>query len=90
MNERQLSVEGVDSAEFLDHRRCYRGYSMPSFPNSSKNGTIYQRGVSLDVLIIIIIQMKLAGDSTGGIVTAVIRNAPIGLGEPCFDKVSNS
>ncbi|KAF1772299.1 Chorismate synthase, conserved site [Phytophthora cactorum] len=26
-------------------------------------------------------------DSTGGVVTCVIRNAPVGLGEPCFDKM---
>ncbi|KAJ2161524.1 bifunctional chorismate synthase/riboflavin reductase [NAD(P)H] aro2 [Coemansia sp. RSA 552] len=26
-------------------------------------------------------------DSTGGTVTCVIRNAPVGLGEPCFDKL---
>lgn len=27
-----------------------------------------------------------AKDSIGGVVTCVIRNCPIGLGEPCFDK----
>ncbi|KAL0585017.1 hypothetical protein ABG067_005154 [Albugo candida] len=26
-------------------------------------------------------------DSTGGIITCVIRNVPVGLGEPCFDKL---
>jgi chorismate synthase len=28
------------------------------------------------------------GDSVGGIITCVIKNAPIGLGEPVFDKLS--
>merc|ERR1712000_630984 len=28
-----------------------------------------------------------ASDSIGGTVTCVIRNCPIGLGEPCFDKL---
>lgn len=28
-----------------------------------------------------------SNDSIGGIVTCVIRNCPIGLGEPCFDKL---
>ena len=27
------------------------------------------------------------GDSTGGIVSCICRNIPIGLGEPCFDKL---
>ncbi|CAH2353657.1 chorismate synthase [[Candida] railenensis] len=28
-----------------------------------------------------------SNDSIGGVVTCVIRNCPIGLGEPCFDKL---
>lgn len=32
-------------------------------------------------------QLRDAYDSTGGTVTCVTRNAPPGLGEPCFDKL---
>ncbi|KAG9407858.1 hypothetical protein AC1031_021097 [Aphanomyces cochlioides] len=32
-------------------------------------------------------ECKHAEDSIGGVVTCVIRNAPVGLGEPCFDKL---
>lgn len=31
--------------------------------------------------------IKEEGDSIGGIVTCVCRNVPVGLGEPCFDKL---
>ncbi|KAF4450141.1 chorismate synthase [Fusarium austroafricanum] len=34
-----------------------------------------------------IAELRDAHDSTGGSVTCVIRNAPSGLGEPCFDKL---
>ncbi|KAF9778808.1 bifunctional chorismate synthase/riboflavin reductase [NAD(P)H] aro2 [Fusarium sp. DS 682] len=34
-----------------------------------------------------IAELRDANDSTGGTITCVIRNAPIGLGEPCFDKL---
>ncbi|KAJ1923111.1 bifunctional chorismate synthase/riboflavin reductase [NAD(P)H] aro2 [Tieghemiomyces parasiticus] len=34
-----------------------------------------------------IIRAKDASDSIGGTVTCVIRRVPIGLGEPCFDKL---
>jgi len=34
-----------------------------------------------------IIKAKEDHDSLGGTVTCVIRNTPIGLGEPCFDKL---
>jgi chorismate synthase len=32
--------------------------------------------------------VKKDGDSLGGVITCVIRNAPVGLGEPVFDKLS--
>ena len=35
----------------------------------------------------LIAQYRDAADSIGGTVTCVIRNAPAGLGEPCFDKL---
>ncbi|KAL6714176.1 bifunctional chorismate synthase/riboflavin reductase [NAD(P)H] aro2 [Lecanora helva] len=34
-----------------------------------------------------IAELRDAKDSIGGTVTCVIRNCPIGLGEPCFDKL---
>jgi chorismate synthase len=34
-----------------------------------------------------VMQAKEAGDSVGGIVEIVVRNAPAGLGEPVFDKL---
>lgn len=30
---------------------------------------------------------RQCGDSVGGTVTCVVRNLPVGLGEPCFDKL---
>ncbi|GIV43143.1 MAG: chorismate synthase [Bacteroidia bacterium] len=35
-----------------------------------------------------ILKVKKNGDTVGGIVSAVILNAPIGLGEPVFDRLS--
>lgn len=34
-----------------------------------------------------ILSARDAADSIGGTVTCVIRNVPVGLGEPCFDKM---
>ncbi|KAH7153307.1 chorismate synthase [Dactylonectria macrodidyma] len=34
-----------------------------------------------------IAELRDKNDSTGGSVTCIIRNAPVGLGEPCFDKL---
>lgn len=35
----------------------------------------------------LIAQMKAEGDSVGGTITCVIQHAPVGLGEPVFDKL---
>jgi len=37
--------------------------------------------------IALIEKVRAAGDSVGGIVTCIVRNAPVGLGEPVFDKL---
>ncbi|CAN3376610.1 hypothetical protein DIURU_002642 [Diutina rugosa] len=40
-----------------------------------------------DQMTKVIEQYRDAKDSIGGVVTCVVRNCPIGLGEPCFDKL---
>lgn len=34
-------------------------------------------------------QIKKEGDTVGGIITCMIKNVPVGLGEPIFDKLSS-
>ncbi|KAF8821922.1 putative chorismate synthase [Cardiosporidium cionae] len=34
-----------------------------------------------------IIKLREEGDSTGGITTCVLSSVPVGIGEPCFDKL---
>src|SRR5580698_1112797 len=38
-------------------------------------------------VIALIEKVRATGDSVGGIVTCIVRNAPVGLGEPVFDKL---
>ena len=38
-------------------------------------------------MIALIDEVRLARDTIGGIVTCVVKNAPVGLGEPVFDKL---
>jgi len=39
-------------------------------------------------MIALIEDAKAKGDSVGGVIECVVRNAPVGLGEPLFDKLS--
>jgi chorismate synthase len=43
--------------------------------------------VTAEKMISLIDQVRQDRDTIGGIVTCVIRNAPVGLGEPVFDKL---
>ncbi len=38
-------------------------------------------------VIALIEKVRSTGDSIGGVVTCLVRNAPVGLGEPVFDKL---
>ncbi len=42
---------------------------------------------SAEKMIALIESVRRQGDSTGGVVTGIIRNCPAGLGEPVFDKL---
>lgn len=40
-----------------------------------------------DEMIALIEQVRKEGDTVGGVITCVIKNCPVGLGEPLFDKL---
>ncbi|KJE91847.1 chorismate synthase, variant 1 [Capsaspora owczarzaki ATCC 30864] len=40
-----------------------------------------------DQMTALVQECRNAEDSVGGVVSCVIRNSPVGLGEPCFDKL---
>lgn len=44
-------------------------------------------GTVAEKMIALIDQVRLDRDTIGGIVTCVVRNTPVGLGEPVFDKL---
>jgi chorismate synthase len=44
-------------------------------------------GLAVDKMIALIESVRKEGDSIGGVIRGLIRNAPAGLGEPVFDKI---
>ncbi|OZJ06362.1 Chorismate synthase [Bifiguratus adelaidae] len=68
---------GKDFSNFLDHlTREQVDADVTRCPDPATSERMKER----------IMQAKEANDSVGGSVTCIIRNCPIGLGEPCFDK----
>jgi len=43
--------------------------------------------ITAEKMISLIDQVRLGRDTVGGVVTCVIKNTPVGLGEPVFDKL---
>lgn len=43
--------------------------------------------VTAEKMIALIDEVRLSRDTVGGVVTCVIKNSPVGLGEPVFDKL---
>ena len=43
--------------------------------------------IDIYILFLEINKYRVQGDSVGGAVTCVVRNCPIGLGSPVFDKL---
>ncbi len=56
--------------------------------NKTEDNIIRCPDVSIaEKMISLIDQVRLARDTIGGVVTCVIKNTPVGLGEPVFDKL---
>lgn len=43
--------------------------------------------ITAEKMIALIDEVRLSRDTVGGVVTCVIKNSPVGLGEPVFDKL---
>jgi len=58
-----------------------------SYAEVESNIVRWPDSVDAERAIALIEKVRAAGDSVGGIVTCIVRNAPVGLGEPVFDKL---
>lgn len=55
--------------------------------NSESNIVRCPDGASAEKMIELIENIRKEGDSVGGMITGVVKNCPVGLGEPLFDKL---
>lgn len=64
-----------------------KSYNEVDFNEIEKNIVRCPDSVTAQRMIDLITKVKAERDSVGGVVTCVIKGAPVGLGEPCFDKL---
>jgi chorismate synthase len=58
-----------------------------SFAEVESNIVRWPDRADAERVIALIEKTRAEGDSLGGVVTCIVRNAPVGLGEPVFDKL---
>ena len=64
-----------------------KDYNLLDFSNIEKNPVRCADPETAIKMENYIKQIRKEGDTVGGVVTCVIKNCPIGLGEPVFDKL---
>ena len=64
-----------------------KNYQELNFNNIEKNIVRCPDDSTAKKMIELIEQMKKEGDTVGGVISCLIKNCPVGLGEPVFDKL---
>ncbi len=64
-----------------------KAYTDVDFAEIEKNIVRCPDAETAQRMVDLITRVKSERDSVGGVVTCVIKGAPVGLGEPCFDKL---
>ncbi|MBS1486246.1 MAG: chorismate synthase [Bacteroidetes bacterium] len=62
-------------------------YTRLDFSKTENNIVRCPDAATAEKMIALIDEVRLQRDTIGGVVTGVIKNAPVGLGEPVFDKL---
>lgn len=63
------------------------GYKELDLSKTEDNMVRCPHPATAEKMIALIDEVRLSRDTIGGLVTCVIKNAPVGLGEPVFDKL---
>lgn len=86
--QEKLGIEFVSYVEQVGKiKTTQNNYETVSRAEVEKNIVRCPDETIAESMIEFITQMKEQGDSIGGVVRGVIRNVPVGLGEPVFDKL---
>ncbi len=85
----KLNIEILSYVEQVGNIRTDIDYNNVTLADIEKNIIRCPDQKKAIEMIKLIEAVKAEGDSIGGIIKGVIRNVPVGLGEPVFDKLSS-
>jgi len=83
-----LGIEILSYVEQIGSVRALLNHETVTMADIEKNIIRCPEDKSAQQMIDLVLSVKNSGDSIGGIIKGVIRNVPVGLGEPVFDKLS--
>jgi len=85
---KNLNIEIVSYVEQVGNIHAEVDYKSVTLESIESNIIRCPDQVAAAKMIDLIEKVKNEGDSIGGVIKGVIRNVPVGLGEPVFDKLS--
>jgi chorismate synthase len=85
-----IATVGMDVAAYVSavgNIRLNKNYTSLNLEQTDNNIVRCPDAEKANEMIALIEETRAKGDTIGGIITCVIRNCPVGLGEPVFDKL---
>jgi chorismate synthase len=85
-----ISTENISIHAFVSQVgpiMLHKPYQEVDFSNIDSNIVRCPDNETAKEMISFIEQVRNEGDSVGGVITCIIKNCPVGLGEPVFDKL---
>ncbi len=85
-----LKKEGIEISAYVSAVgtiRVEKNYSLLDLSKTDSNMVRCPDDATANKMIELIQDTRAKGDTVGGVVSCLIKNAPVGLGEPVFDKL---
>lgn len=87
---RQLGISVVAYTSQVGEIALAEGYTAYDLSQSENNAVRCPDAAVAERMEQLILDVKRSGDTVGGVVTCVVKGAPVGLGEPLYGKLSAS
>lgn len=85
--QQELGIEILSYVEQVGTIKCYVPHTGVTMAQVESNIIRCPDEVVAQEMIKLVEEVRDDGDSIGGVIRCVVRNAPVGLGEPVFDRL---
>jgi len=86
LRKENINIQAYTSQ--IGNIRIEEKYSVKNFDEIERNAVRCPDKEKAKIMLELIETVKTQGDSIGGVISCIIGNVPVGLGEPVFDKLN--